>query len=224
MNEQLLYFLLFMSIFLLLVVATYWLHERFEIQTETTRKFLHVSGGLLALCIPLCFTSHWWVLGICALAFILLLVTYLKKWLPAIHRTKRHSIGSVIFPLPVYLCFLVAENYNNPLLFFLPVSFLTISDSVAEWSGKKWGRPSETFSRNGKTGAGSAGFAISSVILSIAWGVFFSLPVMQLVVLCFTCTIMATIAELISTHGWDNLTVPLVTVAVLLTLDLVILD
>jgi len=177
-----------------------------------------VSGGILALFAPVFSTSHWWVLGLCSLAFLFLLFTYIKQWLPAVHQTERTSIGSVIFPIPLYICFLIAENRNDYLLFYLPISFLTISDALAQWAGKKWEQHSIQLMNKQKTLIGSTFFAISALIISSVWAIVFGLEMDQVIVLAFTTSILATVTELISTKGWDNLTVPLITLACLLFL------
>jgi phytol kinase len=212
------YALIFLSIFLLLVVMSHVLYKFLGVSSENSRKFLHVSGGILALFAPVFFISHWLVLVLCSLAFLLLLFTYLKQWLPAVHQTDRSSIGSVIFPIPLYLCFLIAENRNDELLFYLPISFLTISDSIAQWSGKKWEKHSLRLMNKQKTLIGSTFFAISALFISTGWAMVFELQFGQTILLAFTTSLIAAVAELISTKGWDNLTVPLVTVVCLLFL------
>jgi dolichol kinase len=218
MNEQALFAILFLVIFLLLVIATYWMHEHLAVGSDISRKFLHVSGGLLSLSSPFFFSDHWWVLAICSIAFVLLLVTYLKNWLPSIHAVKRHSVGSVIFPVPIYCCFFLSMYFEHRMLFFLPITFLTVSDTVAEWSGKKWGKEGKSLFRNGKTFAGSAGFAITAFVAALIYGFIDGMPAGNVLLMAFTTTFMATLAESFSTYGWDNLSVPLVTVAVLLLL------
>src|SRR5688572_23930019 len=98
MNPQLLALFIFLGILLLLIGITEFLYRRFKIPAEVSRKFLHVSGGLICLLLPVFFSSHWWVLMLALLSFLLLLVTYLKDMLHSIHKTKRYSIGSIIFP------------------------------------------------------------------------------------------------------------------------------
>jgi dolichol kinase len=218
MNQQIVYALIFLSIFLLLVVVSHVLYKVFNISSENSRKLLHVSGGVLALFAPVFFTSHWWVLILCSLAFLLLLFTYIKKWIPAIHETSRSSIGSVIFPVPLYLCFFIAENRNDELLFYLPISFLTISDAIAQWTGEKWGTHSLQLMHKQKTLIGSTGFAISALLIATGWAIAFRLGFEQIILIAFTTSSIATVTELISTKGWDNITVPLITVVCLLFL------
>ena len=218
MNQQIVFAIIFLGIFLLLVTVAHVLHSFFKLSAETSRKFLHVSGGILALCSPLFFTSHKWILILCSLAFLLLLFTYLKSWLPAIHQTKRKSIGSVIYPIPIYLCFFIAIQKQNHLLFYLPISLLTVSDTIAEFGGKKWGTHSRMLMYRQKTIAGSISFAVSALVISIGWGIIFKFPAQQIIILSITTTLIATIAEMVSTKGWDNITVPMVTLVLLLVL------
>ena len=218
MDQQALYGFIFISIFLVLTGISHALYRFFHVPSSISRKFLHVSGGLLALAGPLFFDSHWWVLGICMTAFLFLLFTYIKQWLPAVHDAKRISIGSVIFPLPIYICFFAAREMNNELFFYLPISYLTISDTVAELAGKKWGMNSLQFMRGQKTMIGSIAFAISAFIIAMVWGLIFKLEFQQLLLISILTTLLATFTELISTKGWDNLTVPAITLLGLMIL------
>jgi phytol kinase len=213
--NQTAYAVIFLSIFLLLVGMAHLLYRLLKFPAEQSRKFLHVSGGLLALSAPLFFLSHWPVLIICMSAFLFLLFTYIKQMLPAVHRTKRKSVGSVIFPIAVYFCFLIATKKNNDLLFYLPVSFLTISDTMAEWGGTKWGDQTIRL-KNNKSMAGALSFAVCSIFIAIAWGMVYHLGTQQIMVMTAITTFAATLAELWSSDGWDNLTIPLVTVACIL--------
>ena len=218
MDQQIVYAVIFLCIFLLLVGISHLLHSWFNVSSENSRKFLHVSGGFLALCSPLFFTSHWWVLVLCSLALLLLFTTYVMHWLPAVHQTRRKSIGSVVYPIPVYICFFVAMYKSNHLLFYLPVSLLTVSDTMAELGGKKWGARSKQLMKKQKTMAGSISFAVSALIISLVWSGAVNLPLRQIALISITITLIATTAEMISTKGWDNITVPLSALLCLLVL------
>jgi dolichol kinase len=69
-----------------------------------------------------------------------------------------------------------------------------------------------------KTLIGSTFFAISALLISTAWGIVFRLEIEQIILLAFITSLAATVTELISTKGWDNLTVPLITVVCILFL------
>lgn len=212
MNLQLIWLLVFLSSLAVLIAATVLLHKYLRLTTEQSRKFLHVAGGLMCLLFPTCFTSHWWVLALAVVAFCLLLFTYKKKMLAAIHETKRYSIGSVLFPIPVYACFLIAELNQNSLFFYLPVSLLAISDTAAEIGGAIWGAKSRKFFNGQKTLAGSLCFLLTAALVNFGWLYYgFHLPLTDVLLTGSTITVLSTIAELVTLHGWDNLSVPAVT-------------
>lgn len=219
MNSQFLWLLFFLLLLLILIIAAELLHRYMKFSTEQSRKFLHVSGGLMCLLFPLLFHSHWWVLPLTTIAFIILLFTYTKKMLPSIHLTKRYSVGSVLFPIPVYACFLAAELNHNDLYYYIPVSLLTISDTMAEIGGNLWGHLGKKFFGGQKTMAGSICFFVTAIVVNLIWLYgFYHLPVTDVWKIGLTIAFIATITELVTLHGWDNLTVPAVTVGILLLL------
>ena len=210
--------LLFLVIFLLLVAVTHALYVFFKLPAEVSRKFLHVSGGILCLCAPYFIQSHWWVLGLCSAAFMLLLYTYHNQLLPSVHQTRRQSIGSVIFPIPIYLCFLAAQKMEHYFLFYVPVSLLTVSDTMAEWSGKKWSKTSVKLMNSQKTVIGSLCFALCSLLIIFICGYAYGLVPEHILIIALVTTTAATLAELVSTKGLDNFTVPVIALLCLLAL------
>ncbi len=217
MTEQLIWLLLFLALLGSLILSAEVLHKKFHYPSEQSRKFLHVSGGLLSLLLPLFFKSHWWVLALCAIAFIILLVTYKKNLLSSVHQVNRYTLGSVIFPIPVYLCFLVAELKHMDIYFFLPISLLTISDTAAEMGGQKCGERGPKFFNNQKTLVGSLFFFATAIIVSFCWLHFKGgIPFLLAMVYGILIAITTCIAELVTLHGWDNLSVPAATLLLLL--------
>jgi phytol kinase len=215
--SQLIFLLLFLLLLLILIVLTEVLHKFFKVSAERSRKFLHVSAGLMCLLFPSFFKSHWWLLPLPVISFLLLLITYKKKLLPSVHQTKRFSIGSVLFPIPVYGCFLAADLMNNEILFYLPISLLTIADTAAETGGTKWGHLSRQFFGGQKTLAGSLSFFVAALVITFAWFYFLShWPMSDIIITGLIIALAATIAELVTLHGWDNLTVPAIVTLILM--------
>jgi phytol kinase len=175
---------------------------------EKSRKFLHVSGGLICLLLPRFFSSHWWVLALTSSAFLLLFATFLMKMLNSVHKTKRNSIGSVIFPIPVYFCFLAADTLHNNLFFYLPVSLLAISDTSAEIAGTRWGHLTKQFFNGQKTLAGTLAFLVAALIICTVWLSYYNLPVKSIIIGTLVISTGAAVTELVTLKGWDNLTIP----------------
>jgi phytol kinase len=210
MSSALYLALLFIGIFGLLIIFTQLLHQTFKVDSEASRRFLHISGGILSLFFYRFFQSHWWVLLLCLIAFLVLLSTYIYRMLPGIHKTTRLSFGSILFPIPVYLCFLAAIKLHNSGLFYLPTCILTICDPIAEWGGKKWGHKSISFFSKQKTLAGSMCFAASLFLISLIWFcVLSSNSLTKALSISLVLAIVVTLVELISLRGLDNLSIPI---------------
>lgn len=216
MNLQVLWLLVFLLLLVVLIAIAELLHRKFHVKPEHSRKFLHVSGGLMCLGFPSIFDSHWWVLGLVVVAFILLLITYRKKLLPSVHQTKRFSLGSVLFPIPVYFCFLFAQLQQNSLFFYVPVSLLVFSDTAAEIGGNIWGHKTKQFFGGQKTLAGSITFFITAFLVCFLWLNPVSLfPASEAIKVSLFISLCTAIAETVTLHGWDNLSIPAVATAVL---------
>jgi len=207
----------FLTLLLLLLLAAEVLHRRFHWRTEQSRKFIHITGGIVCLFLPSFFDSHWWVLAVTGIAFLLLLITYIKKTFAATHQTKRSTIGSVLFPVPVYGCFLAATCYDSFLYFYLPVSLLTVADTMAEVAGTQWGHKSRSFFDGQKTLAGAIGFFLTALPVCVCWLYVYNISWNYALPAALLISFFAAAIELVSLRGWDNLSVP-VTVILLLKL------
>ncbi len=215
MNSQLLWLLIFLLLLVVLICISELLLRKFNAKPEQSRKFLHASGGLMCLLFPSIFTSHWWLLPLAMIAFMVLLVTYRKKLLPSVHQTKRYSLGSVLFPLPVYLCFLFAELQENSLFYYIPISLLAIADTAAETGGNSFGHKTKQFFGGQKTLAGTISFFITAFLVCFIWLNVVSLfPVGEAIKITLIISFSTAITETVTLHGWDNLSVPLVTIGV----------
>ena len=210
MNPQLLALFIFNGILLLLIGVSELLYRIFKLPAETSRKFLHVSGGLTCLLLPRFFSSHWWILALTGSAFLILLITFILNKLQSVHKTKRKSIGSVIFPIPVYLCFLAADNFHSTLFFYLPVSLLAISDTSAEIAGTRWGHLTKQFFNGQKTLAGTLAFFGTALFICFGWLWCYDLTIQNVIVGTLVIAIATTLAELVTLKGWDNLTIPVI--------------
>lgn len=215
MSSSFVMLFIFLGLLSALIVITEVLHRVFKLPAEQSRKFLHVSGGLMCLLFPRFFDSHWWVLILAAVSFLLLLITFRRRLLGSIHKTKRKSIGSVLFPLPVYGCFLMADMLQNNLFFYLPVSLLTIADTAAEMAGHKWGHHSKQFFHGQKTLAGSLAFFIIALPVCMGWLYWYDHPMQAIIVNGILISLATAFAELVTLHGWDNLSMPAVANVVL---------
>lgn len=218
MQSQLMRALLFGVLFLLLLAAVELIHKRLRVRAEVTRKTAHFVAAASTLCFPYLFTVHWYVLALAVLFFLLLLASRNTGGLSAIHDINRDSAGSFLLPVGLYLPFLIGLRARDSFLFTLPILILAISDPLAGLVGMHFQGPRiAVFSwRTRKTWPGSSAFFGSSLLISLL-AVFLEAgrvdAHLALVALCVAAA--ATVTELLSPLGTDNLAVPLVSLAVL---------
>ncbi len=192
-----------------LFAAAETMHRGLGMPSEWSRKFMHISGGLLSLSMPLLFDNPWFIFGLTAAFGGLLWISRRLGWLDSVHRVDRISYGSLLFPVPVLLCFWLGWWRHDWLLFRLPILILTLADPAAFFIGKLLSRGVAARGSSGKTLGGSAAFAL--VAGACCWYFLPEKPVLAAVICVFT-----TLAEAWSSRGWDNLTVPVAAAGLLL--------
>ena len=154
--------------FLLMFALVEWLHRRRGLSVEHSRKIAHVLGGGIALVFPF-FLEKWWQIVLLGLLFTALLaVSKQLGLLGSIHKVQRKTVGSIIFPLPIVICFVAFLEKGQPIFYLLPIAVLTFSDTLAFIFGRRfrW-RPFQIWGCDKSLG-GSLAFLISAFILSIA--------------------------------------------------------
>lgn len=215
MRHQIVWAGLYGVFIVILLAAVELVHKRLGLRSEITRKIAHFVAAISTLSFPLLFDSHWYALVLAVLFFFLLLLTRKTRYLKSIHDIDRESAGSYLLPLAIYLPFLISLALGDVFLFLLPVLILAVSDPLAGLVGSSLtaGNPEIViFSRKTrKTLWGSSAFFASSLLISVAavsasTGRFDSKSVA--IALCIA--VAATLTELLSPRGTDNLTVPLV--------------
>lgn len=200
--------------YLLLFACAEALHRFAKVPVEWSRKFMHVAGGLLSLLLPVLFSTPYVVLALAAAFGGLLWGTRRLGLMHSVHAVSRTSQGSVLFPIPIFICFLLMYWRGYPALFYVPVLILTIADPLAFAVGTRWPWRPYRLGSSVKTGSGSGAFALAAFVLSMAYlsrvhplSVAFGYSLALCVVTALT--------EALSDYGFDNLTVPLAAAAVL---------
>lgn len=221
MNEQIWTTLWLAAAFLALFGLAELLYHRAGVQVELTRKLVHAGTGLLALLFPVLLHQHWLVLILCAIFGVLLVCTIRFRLLPSIHAIERESVGSLAYPVSVYLCYL-AFDYQRPqyLYFYMPVLILALSDPLAALVGKRWPWGQFRIGQEYKTLSGSLAFFLSAFVISMAWlsqsvG---KLGLAQSTAYALFIAGISTLAEALSRKGYDNLSIPLSVVGAMLAL------
>jgi len=130
----------------------------------------------------------------------------------SIDSVERKTAGSFLLPISICLLFLFSRENNNNLFFVLPILILGVSDPLASIFGTIYRDRTKKivlFKKEfDKTYIGSIVFSISSFIISIVVLHLYSFSGRELVLLSISITAVATLIEILSSNGIDNITVP----------------
>ncbi len=214
MTEQIALTFIFLVALSLLLVFTELVYRRLGVKGEITRKFAHFTATLSTVTFPYIFNDHWYVLALAIIFFVLLYISRNGVQLKSIHDIERISVGSYLLPVSIYLTFLISFNLNERLFFILPMLILAICDPMAGILGlevQKYNHKIRFFGwKLQKTWLGSGSFLVSSFMISII-ALYFNRMTLDLKTfwLALGIAVIATLAELISWRGSDNLFIPM---------------
>ncbi|MCI4668804.1 MAG: phosphatidate cytidylyltransferase [Bacteroidia bacterium] len=197
--------------FLALFGSAELMYHRYKVRCEVSRKYVHFATGVITLLFPVLLSSHWLVLLLCG-SFLMILTLSLKlNMLQSINAIDRVSRGSILYPIVVYLAFLVQSHYEAYIFFYIPILILAISDPLAALFGKKYPIGKYVIIKDQKTLLGSSVFFLSAFLISL-----FLLMLMvglsgpNLLLLSLVLAFGCTLSEAISQNGYDNLSIPIV--------------
>lgn len=216
MNKDLQHGLLMAASFGVLFASAEWVYHKRHVAAEYTRKYVHLSTGVLAMAFPFLFHDHWPVLVLCGGFLLILLLSLRVGLLPSINAVDRKTRGSLLFPIVVYGCFLVHRHYGPYIFYYLPILVLAFGDPAAAFVGKRcpWGR--YTFLGHTKTLSGSLAFFVVATFLGvILLRSAEEAPMGEALLLALLVAGSTSLAEAVSHWGYDNLTVPSVATAIL---------
>src|SRR5260221_13242426 len=109
----------------------------FAVDSEVTRKVVHVLMGLTASAFPWLFRDGRSVVLLCALFAVVLGASLAFSGLPSIHRVDRRTAGALWFPLGVAWVFLAAQGRSH--LYVMAMLVLTLADPAAAVVGRAGG-------------------------------------------------------------------------------------
>lgn len=183
--------------------------------SEFSRKFVHVSVGVLASFTPSLFTVPLLPVVLALLFIGLNSLALAKGLLPGIHAIDRRSFGTIYFPI-AFLLLVVIFWYREPLIISLSLLVLAFADAGAAVVGEGLRNPTYYhLTSDRKSIEGSVAMAIISFAIVLA-GLLLSielkhLPLEYVVACAGVAAVLATACEAISSRGLDNLTIPLST-------------
>ncbi len=204
-------FLLYSLALLGVMLVAELAYRFFKLPTEWTRKIAHVGSGIVALTYPDYVDNHLIILAL-TLSFTLILYTSKKLGLFAsIFSVGRKSYGELLFVWSSWLLFWLYQATGEVIYFYLPFSIVVFADPAAALVGKSIPVKTYTIFNNIKSFGGSLAFFLVSFGLSYyflnetAW-------VDNVLFYSFLHAFLLTLTEAVSIKGWDNLSIPAVSV------------
>ena len=179
----------------------------------TARKLFHAGGGLICcfgaiICpsyIEGCLAAFAATLAV--LAMRLLAKRGISGFLYAGNDDK--SLGDILFPASVLLLAWITKT--DRLTFILPVLTMSLADCTAAFVGKAIG--TKSLARTGedkKTVQGStAFFAVSFAVSALCGAVWSDAQVYKVIIISFIIALCCTGVEMFSSHGTDNVLIPI---------------
>ena len=190
---------------------------------EASRKFIHIMLGNWWIIAMHFFTNVWFAVFVPATFVIINYLSYKKDIIKVMERDEQDGLGTVYYAVALLVLAIVSFGiYEQPALGLVPTLVMAYGDGLAAIIGKKIKSKKYKLGETKKSFAGSLTmFIISTLLIGIYLafnlGTTFWLgthwPVVALL-----AGFAITALEAVSGKGWDNITVPIATLALLILL------
>jgi phytol kinase len=185
----------------------------FHGSSSFSRKFVHVGVGMWVLGTVALFKS-WQLAVIPPLSFILVnYISYRQDVFKGMESKDKRNLGTVYFPISFSL--IIALFWAKPAVVVAGLMPMVWGDALAAVIGERWGKHRYSVFAETKSWEGSAAMLIASfasvLIVLLAAGVAGGQALLASAVI----SIVATIVEVLTPWGIDNLTVPLLSAVLL---------
>ncbi len=179
---------------------------------EIQRKAIHVATGLFAIALPFLVSDRWPVALLIALGIVVMAAMRVPalagNFGSALHGVGRKSYGEILLALAVGFVFL--RSRDNLILYALPVTVITLSDTAAALAGTAYGRRHFTIERGSKSVEGVAMFFLVTWVVAMSMLLLFTDVTRENVFLLgITVAAFGALVEMDSWRGLDNLFVPI---------------
>ncbi|MDY0294820.1 MAG: hypothetical protein RBQ71_03330 [Acholeplasmataceae bacterium] len=198
----------YLLIFLIIGISTV-LQKNEVLGDEGARKFIHIG------------VSNWWILAmiffvdehavwyavIAPFTFIVLnYLSYRLNILKAMERGGKGNLGTVYFPISLLILVILTFGVTqNPWIGAVGILVMGYGDGLAAVIGTAYGKHKLAF---GKSIEGSLTMFIVSFIIVFGISLFLT-SIISAVFIALGVAIVATVVELLTPKGLDNLSVPL---------------
>lgn len=188
---------------------------------EASRKFIHIMLGNWWIIAIYFFSNVWCAVLVPATFVVINYLSYKKNLIKVMEREEQDGLGTVYYAVALLILAIVSFGiFNNPLLGLVPTLVMAYGDGFAAIIGKSIKSKKYKLSDTKKSFAGSATMFIISTLLIGGYLAFYHTGIFWRTAHWPTVTCLMgfaiTAIEAVSGKGWDNITVPLATLAMLI--------
>jgi phytol kinase len=182
--------------------------------TEFTRKLIHISVGLWAFGTVLLF-QHWYFAIVPPLTFVILnYISYRGGIFKSVETGEKGNLGTVYFPISFAI--IICLFWDRPNLLVASLMPMTWGDALAAVLGRRYGQRKYSVLGFTRSVEGSlAMFLFSWVSVFLALLLLPPLGWQASLLYSLAVAVFATLVEALSPWHMDNLTVPLLSAALL---------
>lgn len=174
---------------------------------EWTRKFVHMSCGIIIACFQWIFISAWPVYLFGLLIISVMIASRIFHWFQFIYGIQRKSLGDIYYLISVVMLFPL--SYDHPTFYFISILTLTVSDALAAIFGTIYHKITYTVEQSQKSLEGSAVFFLSTfLIVQIPLLLNTDLDRLECILIALQISLIITCLEAICLEGIDNLLIP----------------
>lgn len=215
--QQLLYSIAsIVFVFVIIGISSYMYHKKW-VNQETSRKLIHIGVSNWWLFTYFAFDQFWAAIIAPMIFIILNYISYKKQYIKSMERREDHSLGTIYFPISLLIMVIFAYTLSNPFVAGTGIFVLGYGDGLAAIFGKNFGKK-KIYKE--KTILGTAMMFVTSLIIILVMTSFL-VSNQNILMFSFILAAIATLVELVSPKGLDNLLIPLVTSFLLYVLILI---
>jgi len=198
-------------VFLIIGLSSF-LSKKGILKEEGSRKFVHIGVGNWWFIAMIFFDNIWFAVSIPALFIILNYISYRSTIFKAMEREDNSGgLGTVYYAVSLFL--LAAWSFSgshSPWTGGVGILVMTYGDGFAAVVGRKYGRRVfKVFGQTKSLEGSLVMLVISFIVIFIILGLTLSAGWHILLSAALILALIATLIELVSAFGLDNLTVPL---------------
>ena len=188
---------------------------------EASRKFIHIMLGNWWIIAMFFFDNVWFASFGPAVFVIVNYISYKKDLIKVMEREQQEGFGTVYYALSLLILAIMSFGiFKNPALGLIPTLVMAYGDGFAAIIGKKTKSKKYKLSDTKKSFAGSLTMFLIALILIGAYLSFVNNKVFWTTthwpLISVMMAFVVTAVEAFSGKGWDNITVPISTVLLLI--------